>query len=613
MSRFYWVLLFVAIFQLARGQGVSPGQDSYSQEQADRLLVLADSLKDISVFKVNDLANEAIIISDAINYDRGLAHAYTLSAWVNRHWGLNTKAADLAIEAIDISRAGEFTPEEIEATLQLGLILRDQESFSDSDSIFSIGLNLAKQVKDTLNMAYFLNGKGECARLTEQYDLAWGIYDQVLEWHSQLNNQFGIGAIWNNQGLILLARGENEAAIEILTRSVELGKEIGYKALIMESADALSRAYLNIGETETAEVIALENLELSKENNFKKYEAIFYDNLTLLYEHKEDFEKAHDYFKKYTQLRNQLNQKEINRTVAGLKDEQENLRKEAELTALRATRSKQQRITWGLIGGLSIISILALIFFRSRMRARSMNKQLVLQFEELERVQREKDSLLHIVAHDLKAPLIKIEGLSEMVGGAGALNPAQTKSLDFIKQISTDGKQLIQDLLDIHIAEDQETQVYKEDFGLVDLVDSLSQSYARRAGQKNIDLRFEATGQEVRCHTDRIAVVRVVDNLLSNAIKYSPSGKKVWLKVWQAGTQAMIEVSDEGPGFSKEDQERMYQKFQMLTARPTGGESSNGLGLAIVKSLLGRLQGKIDLISEPGNGASFTISFPRTI
>ena len=71
-----------------------------------------------------------------------------------------------------------------------------------------------------------------------------------------------------------------------------------------------------------------------------------------------------------------------------------------------------------------------------------------------------------------------------------------------------------------------------------------------------------------------------------------------------------IAVKDQGPGFSDKDKSYLFQKFKKLSARPTAGESSNGLGLAIVKTLVDRLKGRIDLVSEQGRGSQFIVNLP---
>lgn len=613
MSHLFRSFLLYGLIFFAQGNVMSQTGGSTSIADIESLLKEADGLRFKSTSEVHDLANEALNLAVTVGYGKGRAHAHALNAWVFRIWGFNGKATENALLAIDLSREGGHTAEELEGTLQLGMILKDRDIYPSADSIFELGLDLAYELQDTFYMAYFLNGRGECDRLSGKFDDAYKKYEQVLQWHEGVENELGVSSAWNNLGLIHLAKKEYEEAIALLNKSLALGKEIKFVGLIMESSDALSQAYLKTGRIDEAEQIALENLSYAKENSYKKYMAFSYQSLTDLYVFKGDFEKAFLYQGEFLKVSDELKSDELEQFIAGLEYDQEISRKESELVNLRRNRTRQRIVMFSFVLGFLLVSIMAIVLYRSRKKAKSMNDKLSLQFSELERIQREKDSLLHIVAHDLKSPLIKIEGLVEMIKGSAELHPQQDKSLGFIRQITADGRHLIQDLLDIHQAEGEEGLVQKENFELVSTLDHLAQSYSKRSQDKNIAFQFEGMGTEVLCNSDRIAVIRIVDNLLSNAIKYSPPGKRVWLKVWQDGKQALIEIQDEGPGFSEADQKRMYQKFQMLTARPTGGESSNGLGLAIVKSLLNRLQGKVELVSEEGKGASFTVSFPRNL
>ena len=74
----------------------------------------------------------------------------------------------------------------------------------------------------------------------------------------------------------------------------------------------------------------------------------------------------------------------------------------------------------------------------------------------------------------------------------------------------------------------------------------------------------------------------------------------------------VVKVRDEGPGFTIEDQRQLYRKFQRLSARPTGGESSTGLGLSIVKALVEKMNGELICQSEEGNGATFIVKLEQS-
>jgi signal transduction histidine kinase len=109
---------------------------------------------------------------------------------------------------------------------------------------------------------------------------------------------------------------------------------------------------------------------------------------------------------------------------------------------------------------------------------------------------------------------------------------------------------------------------------------------------------------------DRVAVAAVLDNLLSNAVKFSPSQKRVWVRVTAEPTHLVCTVQDEGPGLSVEDQPRLFQRGVRLSNVPTGGEPSTGYGLAVAKDLIGKLGGELWCESQRGQGASFSFRLP---
>jgi signal transduction histidine kinase len=101
------------------------------------------------------------------------------------------------------------------------------------------------------------------------------------------------------------------------------------------------------------------------------------------------------------------------------------------------------------------------------------------------------------------------------------------------------------------------------------------------------------------------------DNLLSNAVKYSPLKGAILVEVSGDEDGAVVSVSDSGPGLSPEDEARLFGRFQRLSAKPTGGESSTGLGLSIVKRIVDLHGGAILVDKGPLGGARFTLSLPE--
>ena len=111
---------------------------------------------------------------------------------------------------------------------------------------------------------------------------------------------------------------------------------------------------------------------------------------------------------------------------------------------------------------------------------------------------------------------------------------------------------------------------------------------------------------------DRLA--EAIDNLVSNAIKYTPVGGTIQVTARRRADDAEVSVSDSGPGLKPEDVPRLFGRFQRLSAKPTGGESSTGLGLSIVRKIVDLHRGRVDIAEVgPLGGAAFSIALPLRV
>ena len=98
---------------------------------------------------------------------------------------------------------------------------------------------------------------------------------------------------------------------------------------------------------------------------------------------------------------------------------------------------------------------------------------------------------------------------------------------------------------------------------------------------------------------------------MSNAIKFSPFHTQIDLSVEVSNGKVRMKVADQGPGITDEDKGKLFQKYQQLSSKPTGGEDSTGLGLAIVKKYVKAMNGEIWYENRPENGAAFIIEMDR--
>lgn len=110
---------------------------------------------------------------------------------------------------------------------------------------------------------------------------------------------------------------------------------------------------------------------------------------------------------------------------------------------------------------------------------------------------------------------------------------------------------------------------------------------------------------------DMLYLTEIVENLVSNAIKFSEWNKNVIVSVATCEVNVRLQIQDEGPGLTDDDKQKIFQKFQRLSARPTAGEYSTGLGLSIVKKYTELMSGRVWYESTEGSGTSFFLEFPK--
>jgi signal transduction histidine kinase len=248
------------------------------------------------------------------------------------------------------------------------------------------------------------------------------------------------------------------------------------------------------------------------------------------------------------------------------------------------------------------------IFQRERI-LREQREQLEAALEELNTVNRAKDELLGIAAHDLRNPLTSIVGLVDLMIATPSMIRNEEKAASMLRIMGASARQmsrLITNLLETNRMDQGKLQLAMRQLDASSHGAQIVANYQNKSATKNITIRLEAAAPVVAL-ADDLALTQVLDNLLSNAVKFSPTGSAVLVRVLKHNNRARIEVKDSGPGLSASDQARLFQKFTPLNARPTGGEPSIGLGLSIVKRLVDEMQGRVWCESELGSGAMFVV------
>lgn len=276
---------------------------------------------------------------------------------------------------------------------------------------------------------------------------------------------------------------------------------------------------------------------------------------------------------------------------------------------------------------IMLLLVVIVLQVRAYLKLKLKNKLILVQSREIKRqiqeqekrnkqvgdLVQEKQQLIGLVSHDLKGPFNRIFALIQLMEiNSENLTNEQREYLGKIHQIVADGLGMIRNLLDNRRLEDKGIDLTPEPLNLANLIGSLIKNYRTLSEKKKIKIHFEAIHNAVVL-ADKLYVYRIFENLISNALKFSPESRNIFVTVTERSDKVLIAVKDEGPGISQEDQQKLYQKFQPLSPRPTGGESSTGLGLAIVKALVEKMGSELICESEEGRGTTFTVVMAKSV
>lgn len=224
-----------------------------------------------------------------------------------------------------------------------------------------------------------------------------------------------------------------------------------------------------------------------------------------------------------------------------------------------------------------------------------------------------KNRFLGIAAHDLRNPIGVIQGYLHLIlnGLVGDVPDRQRRLLEKVERSCQKMHDLVNDLLDLSAIEAGQLNLEAEPVELGPYVSELAETHSLLAAAKGIRLETDLPDDLPTVRLDRRRFEQVLDNLITNAVKFSYPGTVIHVGAEQVGTRVRLFVRDQGQGIPPEEVGRLFQDFARGTSKPTAGESSTGLGLAISRRIVEAHGGTIGVQSQPGRGATFTITLPR--
>jgi signal transduction histidine kinase len=236
-----------------------------------------------------------------------------------------------------------------------------------------------------------------------------------------------------------------------------------------------------------------------------------------------------------------------------------------------------------------------------RMRA----SELAEAYRKLAEQELARHEFLTTISHELRTPLMAAGGYLQMLQ-RGAIPPDELPdALDTVTRNVQQITSLVNDILFV-----QEMDLILDRFTPVNLVDlsrRITENYAEKARAKDVDIRVRPDLFVPSVSGDMQSLKRALTALVDNAVKFSPAGSRVDIRLHRKGNQVAVEITDQGIGIKSEDLPHIFDRFHHLDQSGDRLYGGLGLGLAIARQVIEQHKGKLDVVSTPGQGSTFTI------
>ena len=256
----------------------------------------------------------------------------------------------------------------------------------------------------------------------------------------------------------------------------------------------------------------------------------------------------------------------------------------------------------------------------TKIRAEAENEELREVNTQLMELNEMKDKFLYITNHEIRTPLTIIKGYIDVLRGLIS-NPGNevTETLTILEDTTAELNELVDRM---HLLKSLELGEIERDNDSLDLKEVLSKVY-RELGSlfkmRNIDLRVMVDKKPLFVSGDYRQVRLLMRELLHNALKFTPDKGSVVVKLEFKNDQIQYSVKDSGVGIPYDKQKVIFDRFYEIQDVVNHRSSKKdfmggglGIGLSMVKEIVEGMKGKIELVSEPGQGSLFRISLPYT-
>lgn len=584
--------------------------------------------------------------STTLSYAKGRAISFRIIGKGLLARGTYDSAETVLLQASSILKDLEETIEKAENDFNLAL---SQYIVGAYDKAAQTVVNNLDNVKDTDPKWYntLLRMVGEIHRAAHNNKTAIQYLTTAVAHSEEYGFQQDLAANLNRLGVVYYQDSEHELAKQTLEKSLALAQKIQYDRVITMNLNDMGELYFTLGDYERC--IELYEIALKREM-VTSDQANTYTNIARLYAKLNDHDKAINYARKSLEIATNENmltyQVDATRLLAesytqtgqfkkasesysahtAFRDSLFNIRSRQQLKEVEAryqTEKKELEIAnltekealergrkQTYRAGLLVVAVLLILVAILAYQVNRNKQRLEQQKKELEDLNTTKDKFFSIIAHDLRSPMIALQGVGQKLEYF-IKKEKRDKLLEMGDKIdiSIDKlNHLLNNLLNWAASQTGGIPYHPSTVNSKAIVEEVIDLYKNLAESK--DIKIKARLKNLNVYADPNTCSTVIRNLLSNAIKFTREGGEIVITNGQKESNTLITIKDQGYGM---DKQTLGQLFQLSNSSKAGtsGEKGFGLGLKLCKEFVEMNKGSISVESEVGLGSVFTIALPQ--
>lgn len=571
-------------------------------------------------------ANASLQKSLLLTYKRGHADALLQIARLKREQGNSAEALTGMFAALALYREINYHVQIAHSLNDISIIYANDQDYQKSLEYFKQSLDIFKQIHDEKGESYALNNIGIIYQELGDVAKAKEYFIRSLNIKKKHNDLYGIARGYMNLGTIAEDHKQWNEALAYYFKADSLYEVTSDVQAQASNFVDIARVKNKQGNMRDAKHYAIIALEKGKTVNALSSMLTATKLLASLEEKEKNYKASLEYQKLYNQISDSLNNKNHRANLEELKTKFNFEEKEREIVLLKKDKELHQAdverktiLTYSLTAGIFLLLVvLGLVYFAYR-TAKSKKESLALKTKEIElqrndldKLNREKDRFFAILSHDLRTPLNSLKGFSYLITQhVHAMTPEELMDMRSRIDISLDNlTELINNILEWSMASSHRRKWAFDKINTGALIMKNISLYHAAAENKKITLRY-ASDDELFAYGDYQAIDTVIRNLLSNSIKFSYADTEVTITTRRSGDFVHISVKDQGVGISPDVQQKLFSLNESITQPGTNNEKGSGLGLTLCKELITENMGDIFVISRPREGSEFIVTIPE--